>query len=124
MWTNSLGLQNSFKPSNQTASEKKAAQGEAAKAHAERVAGDRAAQAEWDAAAKKRKPGRPPKLASGISSREANPPLGRESTKRKGAFNPLTCARKHTYACAHARAFVCTYSSEGQSHSHRPHWLE
>jgi len=38
-------------------------------AHAERVAGDSAAQAEWDAAAKKRKPGRPSKLASGISSR-------------------------------------------------------
>ena len=47
-----------FRPSNRTVSEKKAAEGEAAMAHAERVAGDRAAQAA--AAAKKRKPGRPP----------------------------------------------------------------
>jgi hypothetical protein len=36
-----------------------------------------------DAAAKKRKPGRPPKLASGISSRGAGPLLGRKDTKRK-----------------------------------------
>ena len=39
-----------FRPSNRTVSEKKAAEGEAAMAHAERVAGDRAAQAEWNAA--------------------------------------------------------------------------
>ena len=52
--------------------ENKAAEGEAAKAHAELVARDRAAQAEWDAAAaaaKKRKSGRPPKQATGTSSR-------------------------------------------------------
>ena len=72
-----------LKPSNRTASEKKAAEGEAAMAHAERVAGDSAAQAEWDAAAKKRKPGRPSKLASGISSRGAGPLLGRKHTKWK-----------------------------------------
>jgi hypothetical protein len=54
-------------------------QGEAAKAHAESVARDRAAQAEWDgaAAAKERKPGRPPKLAPGINSKGAGPLLRR-----------------------------------------------
>ena len=107
-----MGLQNSFKPSNQTASEKKAAQGEAAKAHAERVAGDRAAQAEWDAAAKKREPGRPPKLASGISSKGTGPLLGRKNTKRKGVFNPSTCARTHvrTHARTHAHTHKCTHT--------------
>jgi hypothetical protein len=38
-----LGVADFFKPSIQTASEKKATEGEAAKAHAESVAGDRAA---------------------------------------------------------------------------------
>ena len=38
-----LGVADFFKPDIWTASEKKAAEGEAAKAHAERVAGDRAA---------------------------------------------------------------------------------
>jgi hypothetical protein len=74
-----------FKPSSRTASTNKAAEGEAAKAHAERVAGDRVAQAEWDAAAAamKRKPGRPPKLASGKSSRGAGTLMRRKDTKRK-----------------------------------------
>ena len=45
-----LGVVDFFKPSNWTADKKKAAEGKAAKAHAERVAGDRAAQAEWNAA--------------------------------------------------------------------------
>ena len=74
-----LGVADFFKPSNQTAREKKTAEREAAKAHAERVAGDRAAEAERDAATaeKKRMPGRPPKLASGISSRGAGPLWGR-----------------------------------------------
>jgi hypothetical protein len=40
-----LGVADFFKPSNRTSSEKKAAEGEAAKAHGERVARDRAAQA-------------------------------------------------------------------------------
>jgi hypothetical protein len=45
--------------------------------------------------AKKRKTGRPPKLALSISSREAGPLLGmkdtkRKNTKRNGAFNPFT----------------------------------
>ena len=80
-----LAVADFLKPSNRTASAKKAAEGEAAKAHAERVAGDRVAQAEWDAAAAamKRKPGRPPKLASGKSSRGAGTLMRRKDTKRK-----------------------------------------
>jgi len=80
-----LGVADFFESSNRLASEKKAAEGEAAKAYAERVARDRAAETEWDAAAaaKKRKPGRRPKLASGISSRGAGPLLGRKDTKWK-----------------------------------------
>ena len=106
-----LGVADFFKPSNQTAREKKTAEREAAKAHAERVAGDRAAEAERDAATaeKKRMPGRPPKLASGISSRGAGPLLGRKDTKRKGAFNPFTCARTRTHAPTHTYVHAHTY---------------
>jgi hypothetical protein len=50
-----LGVADFFKLRNWTASKKKAAEGEVAKAHAERVAGDRAAKAEWDAAAAAKK---------------------------------------------------------------------
>ena len=116
-----LGVADFFKPSIQTASEKKATEGEAAKAHAESVAGDRAAQAEWDAAAKKREPGRPPKLASGISSKGTGPLLGRKNTKRKGVFNPSTCARTHVRTHTHisARTHVRAHTRTcARTHTH------
>ena len=67
--------------------------------------------------------GRPPKLASGISSRGAGPILGRKDTKKnmcnlsdkRKAFNPCTCARTHTYARIHTYGHAHTHT---RMHTH------
>jgi len=76
--------------------------GEASEAHAERVAKGQGRTCRVGCCSNEEEPGRPPKLASGLSSRGAGPLLG----------------RKDTNAC------VCTCSSEGKRLSHRPHWGE
>ena len=96
-----------------------AAEGWATKAHAERankVQGS-TGRAGCSSNAKKRKPGRPPKLASGISRRGAGPLLGRKDTERKkrklsdkkapsipSHAHARTRTRAHTRVHTHARA--------------------
>jgi len=74
--------------------------------------GDRAPQAERDAAAaaKKRKSGRPPELASSKSSRGADPLLERkyQNPGRLQSLHMRTHAHIRTRACIQARIHVHT----------------
>ena len=87
-----------FKPNNQTASEKKAVEGESSQGTCRTCCTGQGSTGRVGCSSKKEETrGRPHKLASGISGRGAGPLLGRKDTKRKGAFYHFTFARTHTH---------------------------
>ena len=67
-------------------------------------------------------PGKPPKPPLGQGDKQLGGPLlVKKDTKRRGVFNPLTCACTHTYPHAHTHTHAHTLAIAHKQHAKLAH---